>query len=150
MVWQAHYKAREEKCVSSGKTAFLYVQSTFSSTNKCGMNHVDLSLCKQLLVSSGLAVPACETIIYPGRKVFMLKIVYPICCGVDVHKTFIVATIAKTDANNLTTYLTKRFSTFTKDLCSFAVAGAAPLLVCLHGIDRSILDTRLQHTRTNL
>lgn len=50
----------------------------------------------------------------------MLKIVYPICCGVDVHKTFIVATIAKTDANNLTTYLTKRFSTFTKDLCSFA------------------------------
>lgn len=50
----------------------------------------------------------------------MLKIVYPICCGVDVHKTFIVATIASTDSNNLTTYQTKRFSTFTKDLRSFA------------------------------
>ena len=50
----------------------------------------------------------------------MLKIVHPICCGVDVHKTFLVATIAKTDAKNLTTYQTKRFSTFTKDLRSFA------------------------------
>lgn len=50
----------------------------------------------------------------------MLKIVHPICCGVDVHKTFIVATIANTDSKNLTTYQTKRFSTFTKDLRSFA------------------------------
>ena len=50
----------------------------------------------------------------------MLKIVHPICCGVDVHKTFLVATIAKTDAKNLTTYQTKRFSTFTKDLRSLA------------------------------
>lgn len=50
----------------------------------------------------------------------MLKIVHPTCCGVDVHKTFVVATIAKTDTKNLTTYQTKRFSTFTKDLRSFA------------------------------
>ncbi|HWR08288.1 IS110 family transposase [Sporomusa sp.] len=46
----------------------------------------------------------------------MLKIVYPICCGIDVHKTFVVATIAATDRENITTYKTKRFSTFTKDL----------------------------------
>ncbi len=46
----------------------------------------------------------------------MLKIVYPICCGIDVHKTFVVATIASTDNRNITTYQTKRFSTFTKDL----------------------------------
>ena len=46
----------------------------------------------------------------------MLRIVYPICCGIDVHKTFLVATIAKTDTHNLTTYVTERFSTFTKDL----------------------------------
>lgn len=50
----------------------------------------------------------------------MLKIVYPICCGIDVHKTFIVATIASTDSKNLTTYRTKRFSTFTKELRSLA------------------------------
>lgn len=46
----------------------------------------------------------------------MLKIVFPICCGIDVHKTFLVATIASTDKFNVTTYQTQRFSTFTKDL----------------------------------
>lgn len=46
----------------------------------------------------------------------MLKIVYPICCGIDVHKKFVVATIASTDKNNVTTYLTKQFNTYTKDL----------------------------------
>ena len=51
----------------------------------------------------------------------MLKIVYPICSGIDVHKTFVVATIASTDRKNITTYQTKRFSTFTKDLRSLAL-----------------------------
>ena len=46
----------------------------------------------------------------------MLKIVHPICCGIDVHKTFVVATIAFTDIKSVTTYKTQRFSTFTKDL----------------------------------
>ena len=46
----------------------------------------------------------------------MLKIVYPICCGVDVHKSFIVACIASTDAQGVTNYKSKRFSTFTNGL----------------------------------
>ncbi len=47
----------------------------------------------------------------------MLKIVYPICCGIDVHKSFVVACIAMTDNRGVTTYTkSKRFSTFTKDL----------------------------------
>lgn len=50
----------------------------------------------------------------------MLKIVYPICCGIDVHKTFVVAAIATTDKQNVTTYKTQRFSTFTKDLKGLA------------------------------
>ena len=50
----------------------------------------------------------------------MLKIVYPICCGMDIHKTFIIATIAATNERNVTTYQTKRFSTFTKDLRTLA------------------------------
>ena len=50
----------------------------------------------------------------------MLKIVYPICCGVDVHKTFVVATITATDRKNITTYRTQRFSTFSKDLRALA------------------------------
>ena len=44
-----------------------------------------------------------------------LKIVYQICCGIDVHKTFVVACIASTN-NNVTTYKRHRFSTFTKGL----------------------------------
>lgn len=44
-----------------------------------------------------------------------LKIVYPICCGIDVHKTFVVACIASTD-NGVTTYKRHRFSTYTKGL----------------------------------
>lgn len=40
-----------------------------------------------------------------------MKIVYPICCGVDVHKNTIVATIAATDRNNITRYFTETFST---------------------------------------
>ena len=46
----------------------------------------------------------------------MLKIVYPVCCGIDVHKSFIVACIATTDNKGITTYKKKRFSTFTGDL----------------------------------
>lgn len=45
-----------------------------------------------------------------------LKIVYKICCGIDVHKTFVVACIASTDSKGVTTYKRHRFSTYTKGL----------------------------------
>ena len=45
-----------------------------------------------------------------------LKIVYPVCCGIDVHKSFVVACIATTNEKGVTTYKRKRFSTFTGDL----------------------------------
>lgn len=45
-----------------------------------------------------------------------LKIVYPVCCGIDVHKTFVVACIASTNSKGVTTYKRHRFSTFTKRL----------------------------------
>lgn len=45
----------------------------------------------------------------------MLKIVYPICCGLDVHRDFVYACIATTE-NGITTYKSHRFSTFTKSL----------------------------------
>ena len=44
-----------------------------------------------------------------------LKIVYQICCGIDVHKTFVVACIASTN-KGVTSYKRHRFSTFTKGL----------------------------------
>lgn len=45
-----------------------------------------------------------------------LKIVYKICCGIDVHKTFVVACIASTNSKGVTTYESHRFSTFTTGL----------------------------------
>ena len=45
-----------------------------------------------------------------------LKIVYKICCGIDVHKTFVVACIASTDCKGVTTYESHRFSTYTRGL----------------------------------
>lgn len=49
----------------------------------------------------------------------MLKIVRPICCGVDVHKRFIVATIGSTDEHGVTSYKTQNFYTHNKDINSF-------------------------------
>lgn len=50
-----------------------------------------------------------------------MKIVFPTCCGVGVHKTFVVATIITTPADSLQPhYQKKRFSTFNSDLNRFA------------------------------
>jgi transposase len=48
-----------------------------------------------------------------ARKV---EIVYPVCCGMDIHKSFIVACVAVTDEHSHTEHHIKRFSTFTGDL----------------------------------
>ena len=47
-----------------------------------------------------------------------MDIKYPICCGVDVHKSFLVAVIIK-DAQPKPQYIKKRFSTFNNDLIEF-------------------------------
>jgi len=61
-------------------------------------------------------VPACF-LEYFLRSMPMPKIVYPVCCGIDIHKSFVIACIATTDKNLVTTYSKpKRFSTFTGDL----------------------------------
>lgn len=45
-----------------------------------------------------------------------LKIVYKICCGIDIHKTFVVIYIASTNNNGVTTYERHCFSTYTRGL----------------------------------
>lgn len=47
-----------------------------------------------------------------------MKLTYPICCGVDVHKTFLVATII-TSEYVMPHYHQKRFSTFYNGLVAF-------------------------------
>lgn len=47
-----------------------------------------------------------------------MKLTYPICCGVDVHKTLLVATII-TSEHVMPHYHQKRFSTFYDGLAAF-------------------------------
>jgi transposase len=47
-----------------------------------------------------------------------LKVVYPICCGVDVHKKFLVATLITTQGI-VPSYQKKRFSTFNNSILAF-------------------------------
>jgi transposase len=55
---------------------------------------------------------------FPQKEAKTVKVVYPICCGVDVHKRFFVATIITSDG--LTPrYQKKRFSTFNNQILAF-------------------------------
>lgn len=49
-----------------------------------------------------------------------MKVIYPICCGIDVHKTFLVGTIISTTDGVQPHYQKKRFSTYNSDLYRFA------------------------------
>lgn len=50
-----------------------------------------------------------------------MDVIYPVCCGVDVHKSFLVATIITTkDDSLLPEYAQRRFSTFNSSLKKFA------------------------------
>ena len=48
-----------------------------------------------------------------------IKVVYQTCCGVDVHKSFLVATIIKTTSGVQPSYQKKRFSTFNNSILEF-------------------------------
>ena len=48
-----------------------------------------------------------------------MKVVYQTCCGVDVHKSFLVATIIKTTSGIEPSYQKKRFSTFNNSILQF-------------------------------
>lgn len=45
-----------------------------------------------------------------------MRVVYDTCCGIDVHKKVLVATIVTTDNKGISTYLQESFSTFNYDL----------------------------------
>lgn len=48
-----------------------------------------------------------------------MKVTYKTCCGVDVHKSFLVATIIKTTSGIEPSYQKKRFSTFNNSILEF-------------------------------
>ena len=49
----------------------------------------------------------------------MMKLKYSICCGLDVHKNVIVATIVTTNKDGISEYLQKSFSTINSDIQRF-------------------------------
>ena len=48
-----------------------------------------------------------------------MKVSYQTCCGVDVHKSFLVATIVKNTGGIEPSYQKKRFSTFNNSILEF-------------------------------
>ena len=53
------------------------------------------------------------------KGALLMKVVYQTCCGVDVHKSFLVATIIKTTSGVQPSYQKKRFSTFNNSILEF-------------------------------
>ena len=51
-----------------------------------------------------------------GKDSTILSVVHPICCGLDVHKESIVATLLFTDAGGEEQSETRVFGTFTDEL----------------------------------
>ena len=47
-----------------------------------------------------------------------MKVTFQTCCGVDVHKSFLVATIIKTTGGIEPSYQKRRFSTFNNSIRS--------------------------------
>lgn len=50
------------------------------------------------------------------RRLLFMRIVRPICCGADIHKDLIVATIAATNQDGITEYIQSSFSSQNFDL----------------------------------
>lgn len=49
-----------------------------------------------------------------------MKVVYPVCCGIDVHKSFLIATVITTTSGIQPVYSRNRFSTFNGNLRKLA------------------------------
>lgn len=72
----------------------------------------------------------------------MLSIKHFVCCGMDVHKKFVVATIALTDYRGVTSYVKKRFATFNSDLNS--LKNGFFLSIALRSASNPLVNTGFQ------
>ena len=77
-----------------------------------------------------------------------MEVIYQKACGVDVHKSFIVAVICDS-TNQIPKYLKKRFSTFNNDLIKFRnwLLDNDCQNVCMYGIYRQVLHSCIQFIR---
>ena len=61
-----------------------------------------------------MTVNVCTS--FSQRRLLFMRIVRPICCGADIHKDLIVATIAATNQDGVTEYIQSSFSSQNFDL----------------------------------
>ena len=61
-----------------------------------------------------MTVNVCTS--FSQRRLLFMRIVRPICCGADIHKDLIVATIAVTNQDGITEYIQSSFSSQNFDL----------------------------------
>ena len=61
-----------------------------------------------------MTVNVCTS--FSQRRLLFMRIVRPICCGADIHKDLIVATIAVTNQDGVTEYIQSSFSSQNFDL----------------------------------
>jgi len=105
-----------DQVVTVNGTRMRIYAAAYTSTNNWDIEPVHLALTNsQLLNSLGGSHCCCFFIL----EVNNMKIVYPVCCGVDVHKKFLVATIASTDKKGITQYVTETFVTLNRGLYNF-------------------------------
>jgi transposase len=58
-------------------------------------------------------------LIFLRKERLLMKVTFQTCCGVDVHKSFLVATIIKTSSSIEPSYQKRRFSTFNNSILEF-------------------------------
>jgi transposase len=58
-------------------------------------------------------------LIFLRKERLLMKVTFQTCCGVDVHKSFLVATIIKTSSGIEPSYQKRRFSTFNNSILEF-------------------------------
>ena len=70
-----------------------------------------------------------------------MKVTFQTCCGVDVHKAFLVATIIKTTGGIEPSYQKRRFSTFNNSILEFKrwLLENECLDVCMESTGKSML-----------
>jgi hypothetical protein len=61
------------------------------------------------------------------KGIHWMQVLYPRCCGLDIHKKTVVACLLLTDSDGATQRLIRTFGTMTADLLAAFVTGCASM-----------------------
>jgi len=136
---------------TSGRPYFYMCRSARSSTNKCGIDHVDLSLYEQLFGCSGRAVNACATTISSERGSVYAQNCLPYLLrhrrSQNLRRGY-HSNYRSSKHHNLSNKTFFHLYPGFEGLSGVALRSS--VCACLHGVHRQVLDSRLQHPGTFL